>query len=100
MRCTVCAGSSRAAASFGFEFPPKFPCAPLSGKAIGYVACRAVLRALVTKYIYQWKDNLDDAANESKIDNKIVNMRKKYNMGGEKSHNSAATTAVKRQREI
>jgi hypothetical protein len=58
-----------------------------------YVACRAVLRALVSKHIYQWKHHLSDANNEDKIDAKVVNMRKKYK-SPETSHNSTETTAA------
>ncbi len=64
------------------------------------MACRAVLRELVLKHLYQWKDRLSDAVNGDKIDAKNVNMRKKYKMGPEPSHNSAASTATKRRREI
>ena len=40
------------------QFPPDFPCAPPSGKTLGYVACRAVLRALVVQHMYAWKGDL------------------------------------------
>ena len=44
--------------------------------------------------------HLSDADNQDKIDQKIVNMRKKYLMGPELSHNSTVTNAVKRQRQV
>ena len=59
---------------------------------------RAVLRALVAKKLYTWKDDLSQAENQDKIDAKVVNMRKKF-VSHEISHNSTTTTATKRQRE-
>jgi hypothetical protein len=48
--------------------------------------------------MYKRKYHLSDADNEDKIDEKVVNMRKKYK-SPESSHNSTETTAAKRQRE-
>lgn len=50
-------GSKPATETVEVEFPRDFPRAPLSGKAIGYVACRAVFRDLVSEYLYAWKDD-------------------------------------------
>jgi hypothetical protein len=72
-------GSKPATETVEVEFPRDFPRAPLSGKAIGYVAySRAVFRDLVSEYLYAWKDDLSDAVNEQNIDEKVVNIRKKY----------------------
>ena len=56
-------------------FDPQFPCGPEGGHTIGYVAFRRVLYNMVKKYTYQWKSDISEHENESKILAKIVNMK-------------------------
>ena len=57
------------------QFDPKIPCGPEGGHTIGYVAFRRVLYNMVKKYTYQWKSDISEHENESKILAKIVNMK-------------------------
>jgi hypothetical protein len=74
-------GSKPATETVEVEFPRDFPRAPLSGKAIGYVACRAVFRDLLSEYLYAWKDDLSDAVSEQKIQMTASVSTMRYNFG-------------------
>jgi hypothetical protein len=50
----------------------------------------------VKKHMYQWKSDMSDEANESRILAKIVNMKKKFNFGPADAKTSQDANQIKR----